>query len=26
MRIGNMLVHDDPGRLRRGYDEWAANA
>jgi hypothetical protein len=26
LRIGNMLIHDDPGRLRRGYDEWAANA
>jgi hypothetical protein len=26
MRIANMLVHDDPGRLRRGYDQWAENA
>lgn len=26
MRIANMLHHDDPGRLRRGYDQWAAYA
>jgi hypothetical protein len=26
MRIQNMLNHQDPGRLRRGYDQWAANA
>ncbi len=26
MRIGNTLIHDDLGRLRRGYDKWAAYA
>jgi hypothetical protein len=23
VRISNMLKYDDPGRLRRGYDQWA---